>query len=100
TLLRPRPDFYEASDAAPEDVFLVLEVSDTTVWYDKNVKAPLYASAGISEYWLLDLHKEILIVHAEPSEGEYRSVRTLLRGHALRPERLPGITFLIDEMIG
>ena len=100
TLLKPRADFYEASDAAPEDIFLIVEVSDTTVWYDTNVKAPLYASAGIGEYWQLDVQKRVLIVCTEPSEGEYRNVRTLHPDDTIRPQRLPDVAFRIDEMIG
>ncbi len=100
TLLQPRPDFYSASEAEPEDVLLVVEVSDTSVWYDANVKAPVYASAGIAEYWQLNVQKEVVIVRTNPVEGEYRTVQILHRGENLRPVRLPGVTFTVDDMIG
>ena len=53
-LLRPRSDFYASAHPSPEDILLVIEVAETSVDYDRNVKAPLYASAGVRELWLVD----------------------------------------------
>jgi Uma2 family endonuclease len=54
-LLRPREDFYTSKFAAGEDTLLVVEVSDTTLRYDRNVKVPLYGRHGIPEVWIVDL---------------------------------------------
>ena len=99
-LLEPRPDFYTAAHPSPGDVLLVIEVSDTTVRYDSSVKAALYAEAGISEYWLLDVNKDVLVVRTEPAAGEYRSVQILHRGEAVSPLKLPSTSFTVDEILG
>ena len=59
----------------PEDLRLVVEVSDSTYDYDRKIKAALYARAGIREYWLVDIRAvdaPRLIVHVEPKDGRYR----------------------------
>ena len=99
-LLKPRPDFYTAAHPSPEDVLLVVEVSDATVRYDSSVKASLYAEAGIPEYWLLDVNKDVLVVRVDPAAGEYRSVQILHRGEAVSPRKLPSTSFTIDEILG
>ena len=100
TLLRPRADFYSESHPGPEDVFLVVEVSHTTVWYDKTIKAPLYASANIREHWQLDIGKEVLIVRTDPANGEYLSTRILQRGETICAQALPRFAFTIEELLG
>lgn len=51
-LLRLRDDFYRDAHTPPADVLLIIEVADTTLAYDRQVKMPLYAKAGIGEAWL------------------------------------------------
>jgi hypothetical protein len=51
-LLRPRAVSYSREHPTPEDVLLAVEVADTTVRFDRLVKARLYARAGIAEFWL------------------------------------------------
>lgn len=99
-ILKGRADFYTDSHPSPADVLLVIEVSDSTVGYDKNVKSPLYAEAGISEYWQLDVNKEVLIVRTEPASGEYRNVQILHRGDALTLQNAPHLTLSVDEILG
>ena len=99
-LLEPRPDFYTAAHPLPKDVLLVVEISDTTVKYDSSVKAAVYAEAGIHEYWLLDVNKDVLVVRTDPAAGEYRSAQTLHRGEMVSPQKLPATSFTIDEILG
>ncbi len=56
-LLRWRPNFYADADPRPEDVLLIIEVADTSLAYDRDIKVPLYARAGIPEVWLVDLNE-------------------------------------------
>jgi Uma2 family endonuclease len=58
----------------PSELALVVEVSDTTLTFDLTVKAGLYARAGITDYWVLDLNGRRMIVHREPEAGVYKSV--------------------------
>ena len=99
-LLKPRQDFYANSHPGPEDVLLLVEVSHTTVSYDKNVKAPLYAECAAPEYWQLDVKKDVLIVRTDPQDGEYQNVRIYRRGESVTIQRLPGFSFPIDEILG
>ena len=55
----------------PEDVLLLIEVSDTTRDYDHNVKLPLYARSGIVEVWLVDLRQHIIEVYRNPEGDRY-----------------------------
>jgi Uma2 family endonuclease len=71
-LLRWRADDYEQSHPHPEDVLLLIEVSDSTLRYDRDVKIPLYAKNGIPEVWLLDIQNRQLEIYREPVNGEYQ----------------------------
>ena len=90
-LLRPRPDFYAARHPGPDDVLLIVEVSDTTLAYDLQVKVPMYAAAGIPEVWVVDLPHACLHVSREPVGGEYRDVAVLGRDDAVTLLALPDI---------
>jgi len=58
----------------PEDLLLLIEVSDTTLRFDLNAKANLYALAGIREYWTIDITGRRLIVHRQPSPTGYQEI--------------------------
>src|SRR5690606_16285512 len=62
-LLRPRTDFYRNQFANAPDILLVIEVSDTTLRYDREVKVPLYARHGVPETWIVDLPHQRLLVY-------------------------------------
>ncbi len=89
TLLRPREDFYGESHPTPEDVLLLVEVADSSIGFDRHTKIPLYARCGILEAWLVDLTKEILEVHRDPTSAGYRQVRRLRRGDRIAPQAFP-----------
>jgi len=76
-LLRPRNDFYRQSNPIPEDVLLVLEISDSTWRYDREIKAPLYARHGVSDFWIVNLRKRELHCFCGPRRGEFSEVVTL-----------------------
>jgi Uma2 family endonuclease len=65
---------YSYSIPQPDDVALVVEVSDSTLRFDLTVKAALYARAGITDYWVLDVNGRRMIVHRDPSAAGYGSV--------------------------
>lgn len=73
-VLRWRDDFYESAHPGPNDVLLMIEVSDSTVKADRQIKAPLYAQHGIPEYWLVDITARQLEVYREPLEGQYQQI--------------------------
>jgi Uma2 family endonuclease len=73
-LLRPRADYYKSALPRPGDVLLVIEVADTSVRYDREVKAALYARHGLREVWLVDVRDGRLTRCREPVRGAYKRV--------------------------
>ena len=86
-LLRPRPDFYSDSHPGPQDVLVVIEVADSSADYDRTVKVPQYARAGILEVWVIDLAARVIEVYRRPAGHEYTEHRTVGPGSSLQ---LPG----------
>jgi len=99
-LLRPRPDFYEQEHPRPSDVLLLIEVSDTTLKFDRQIKAPLYARAGIEELWLVNLQDDEVEIYASPSGGAYQLVRNVGRGETINSENVSGLTLEVDAVLG
>jgi len=99
-LLEPRADFYAAAHPGPGEVLLIVEVADTSVGYDRSVKIPLYARAGIRELWLVDLERERIEVLRQPAAGSYRTAETHRRGGRVTIEALPGLEFPVDAILG
>jgi len=99
TVLKPRADAYR-THPRPPDTLLVVEVADTTLTYDRDVKIPLYADAGIPEVWLVNLPADRIDVYRQPVAGHYASVRAVSRGDTLSLLRLPDIIFAAVDILG
>ena len=99
-LLRPRADFYEGSIPGPADVLLIVEVADTSAALDRRVKLPLYARSGVPEVWLVDLGKNTIRAHRDPTPGGYRTARTVRRGERIAPLALPDAELAAEEILG
>jgi Uma2 family endonuclease len=97
-LLRPREDFYTASHPGPADVLLVIEVADTTLRDDREVKAPLYAAHGVPEYWIVDLEGKGVHVFREPQSGQYRQAFTAAGSEALVLVGLPHVRIDVSKV--
>jgi Uma2 family endonuclease len=76
-VLRPRTDFYRGSQPTVRDILLLVEVADSTLRYDRDIKVPLYARYGVAETWVFDLQAKRLITHSAPIDGQYRDTATL-----------------------
>ena len=98
TLLRPRLVSYSDAAAEPRDVLLLIEVSDTSLRCDRELKLPLYADAGIPEYWIVDVQGREIEVHTNPSGSRYGTVRTFGRGESLSPLAFPDLRVAVDEV--
>jgi Uma2 family endonuclease len=90
-LVQPRPDDYTAGHPTPGDVFLVIEVADASVEFDRETKGPLYALSGIPECWLVDIPAARVEVYREPSVAGYADMRAYGTGAVLRPATLSGL---------
>ena len=99
-LLKPRADFYESGHPQPQDIFLLIEVADSSLEYDRDVKIPLYASSGITEVWLVDIYQQVIIVYRYPSENGYRDIQILSRGEKLSILAFPENNLFVDDILG
>jgi Uma2 family endonuclease len=102
----PQPDLavirtrdYGDSLPTPEDVLLLIEVADTSLVSDRDVKLPLYARSGIAEVWLVDLNEGAIERHTEPSQNGYRLVRRAMPGETLESAALPGLAAPVDVVL-
>lgn len=82
-IARNRSDNYLSSHPEPADILLVIEVSDSTLKYDRRTKLSLYAESGISDYWIFNLVDIQLEMHSEPYQKQrggfdYRVKRVVL----------------------
>ena len=101
-LLRPRRDGYRTSIPTAADVLLLVEVSDTTLAYDRDYKLARYAEVGIPEVWIFDLESEperVLVFHS-PRDGVYREASIVERGGTLSPQAFPDLTLAVDAILG
>jgi Uma2 family endonuclease len=99
-LLRPRDDFYDNTYPEPADVLLLIEVADTSLAYDRDVKVPLYAQAAIPEVWIVDLNKRELAVYRYPVNGKYTEVRYPQPADTVAPVLLPEATYFAEQIVG
>lgn len=98
-LLRSRPDRYRESVPGPEDVLLIIEVSDSSLPYDRETKLPLYAAAGIPEVWIVDLQRRRVLVHRRPDGDMYREAIVIDDG-SLSPVAFPDLAIEMSEVFG
>jgi Uma2 family endonuclease len=99
-LAHRRADFYAAAHPTPADVLLLIEVSDTTLTYDRGTKVPLYAHNGVSEIWVVDLQGQIIWVYREPTPTGYRVVLPHRRGERLAPLTFADLQLAVDDILG
>ena len=99
-LLRWRDDFYGGGHPGPADVLLLIEVSDTTVEYDRNAKLPRYARAGIPEVWIVNRPARRIEGYTKPSGDAYTTVRYAGPGETIAPQAFPDIVLEVNRIIG
>ena len=95
-----RPDLRLDRLPTPQDVLLVVEVSDSTLRSDRNVKVPLYALNGIPEMWLVNLQEDVVEVHRKPEGGVYSEVMGLRRGDNISPSAFPDVVLKVAYILG
>lgn len=96
-LLRPRAVSYSREHPTPEDVLLAVEVADTTVRFDRLVKARLYARATIAEFWLFLASDGSVEVYREPGPDGYASVTAHGTRQTASPLAFPGVSFAVED---
>lgn len=99
-VFKPRSDFYASERPTPADVLLIVEVSDSTLRRDRNIKLPRFAASGIPEVWIEDLQHDVILVYRDLEGGQYRTQRTVQRGDSISPLAFPNSVFRVDDLIG
>ncbi len=100
----PEPDISVARRSIershPSSALLLIEVSETSMRKDREIKARLYAEAGVPEYWIVDLTGDEIVVevYTDPSPQGYRTIERCGSGRVLRPTRLPGVAIAVADM--
>jgi Uma2 family endonuclease len=103
---QPEPDLAvvraprSIKDPHPREAFLIVEVAQTSLAKDRGVKARLYASAGVGEYWVVDLQSMTIEVRTQPSESGYARCRTARVGDAIRLVAFPDAEIHVAEALG
>jgi Uma2 family endonuclease len=98
-LVKPAPDDYTSGHPQPEDVFLLIEVSDTTLDYDREEKLPAYGRAGIPEVWILNLNEKTIEVYREPHFTGYGVTQVLRAGQQAVPLAFPDAVVDVAELL-
>ncbi len=98
-IFRPREDDYTGSLPTTQDAYLVIEVADSTVAYDRGIKVPLYGKAGILETWLVDLPQRRIEVYRSPSKDGYQSMHYASPGETLSPTAFPDVALQVAELL-
>lgn len=100
TLLKFRADFFAASHPEPEDVLLVIEVSESSLEFDRKIKLPLYAQVNIPEVWIVNLAGKTVEVHRQPSAEGYEQTLKLRRDKTISPLAFPQLIVHINDILG
>lgn len=99
-VLKRRIDFYKNGHPGPDDILLLIEVSDTTLAYDRGPKLQKYAERGIAEVLIANLRDDLIEQFREPHSHGYGASRQFGRGAVITAEAFPGVSFAVDELIG
>lgn len=98
-LVRHRPEGYADRHPGPGDTLLIIEVAETTLAVDREVKIPLYARAGVPECWIVDLDADVALLYRTPQGREYAHAERHHRGERVRPGAFPHLHLAVDEIL-
>jgi len=98
-LLKRAPDFYTSRHPVPEDVFLLIEVADTTLEFDREEKLPAYGRAGVAEVWIVNLSEQTIEVYREPHFAGYTATKVLCAGERACPLAFPDVAVDVAELL-
>ena len=96
TLLKPK-SYYDTS-ATADDVYLLIEVSDSTLEKDHKLKLPFYAANEIPEVWIINIPEKSIEIYQNPVNGNYTNTRTALKPGTYTPSILPGSPIDLSDL--
>jgi Uma2 family endonuclease len=86
-------------DPHPTTAYLLVEVSDSSLRKDRNIKTGIYAEAGVPEYWIVDVQGGAVEVRTDPRDGAYQTMVRVERGETLHPIELPGVAIAVADIL-
>ncbi len=89
---------YSKQHPRAEDVRLIIEVAHTTLSTDRNTKGKIYASAGIADYWVVNIKGKSVEVRRDPRDGKYQTVETFRSGQEVRPLAFPEVVLPVSRL--
>lgn len=98
-LLRPSADFYASGHPGPEDILLLVEVTETSATFDRAVKVPLYARSGVPEVWIVDLAARCVDLQREPAPNGYLQGRRVESAGTVTPLCFPDLALAVRDII-
>ncbi|MFN6480329.1 Uma2 family endonuclease [Nostoc sp. DedQUE07] len=98
-LLKLRDDFYATAHPQPQDIFLLIEVADSTIEYDREEKIPLYTQANIIEVWLVDINEEIMEVYQQPTAAGYQLMQKFASSQTLSIPSFTDVNISVNEIL-
>jgi len=107
-LSEPEPDVavvhldpldYEDHHPTPGEIFWLIEVADSTLRRDRDLKVPVYGRSGIAEYWILDVQERCLYVFRQPEVGGYGVEQKLYEGDAIAPLAFPDCEVAVQDFL-
>lgn len=99
-VVQRRADYYSDSHPEPEDILLLIEVAETSLSYDRDLKLPLYARASIPEVWIVALLPQVIEVYRSPGDNGYDETQQFRRGDSLSAINLPELALTVDAVLG
>ena len=98
-LLKWRDDLYENQSPAPEDILLLIEISDSSLVFDRSVKLALYARFNIPEVWIGNIPDSVVEAYTNPVEGQYTESPIYRPGESVTPSAFPDVSLNVSELI-
>ena len=98
-LLKPAPDDYVSHHPAPDDVFLLIEVADSSLDFDRGKKLQVYARAGIVEFWIVNLPESAIEIYREPHFTGYEKKTVARAGEKATPSAFPNVAVDVAELL-
>lgn len=98
-VVQVNPLDYADHHPTPEEIYLLIEVADTSLSRDCETKARIYAQAGITDYWVLDITNRQLLIFREPSQNGYQSELVLAEDTSISPLSFPTLNVAIQEIL-
>jgi Uma2 family endonuclease len=97
-LAKYRDDFYANKPIEAEDIYLLIEVSDSTLKYDRETKIPLYAENKVNEVWLVNLNNNTLEVYRQPENNSYQHFQKLTSNQTISPLDFPELIINLSSI--